>query len=401
MKRLIRSFVLLALAAICLSTLQAADDPPAPVMEEKVAPSLAGFLGFSSNLVINPKVITPTDGNGTTFGLDYHYGRRVLTLLQAGRTDVDFSVHSEGLVVVEAEKSPHRLLTHGLRLSLVDLWPSERLRTPASDAQRALFRSVKDTYVQPWEELAGELKKAKTSGQKDSIRAEMDDLLGKAQAELAAYGTLEGDTATRKLYLSGHGNTPRQEWEEVFLKQLIKPRFVFLSLDLDGNAETDQNFQDVQLVGQAQLRGKVLMDWLDAPFALLRGSRQAVSHLNRNGGPYFWGGVAIVDPSSAETRQALVGNDDAFGRAQFGVSFRTEVFSGSSPSKCVALELSWRYYHEFNAPAAIRNNQLDHTSYFKATLLFPGNYFLEYTDGKLPLDVESSSTVSVGWRYNF
>jgi hypothetical protein len=83
------------------------------------------------------------------------------------------------------------------------------------------------------------------------------------------------------------------------------------------------------------------------------------------------------------------------------VSYRTEIYSGSSPSRSLALELSWRYYHEFDAPGPLRSQDLDNTSYFKATLLFPGNYVLEYTDGKLPLDIEGSSTVSLGWRHNF
>jgi hypothetical protein len=271
-----------------------------------------------------------------------------------------------------------------------------------SDEQRALFRRVKQTYSQPWEELAPTLKQARTSAEKEALRAEMDSLIGKAQAELSAYGTLRGNLEDETWTMTGHGNTPEVEWEEFMMNMLVKPRFVFLSFDVDADAETDQTFSDVQFVGQAQLRGKILIDWFDKPFALLRGGQAPIHHLNRNGGPLFWGGVGVVDASGVETREAIAGDEDEiFVRAHFGVSYRTEIYSGSSPSRSLALELSWRYYHEFDAPGPLRAQDLDNTSYFKATLLFPGNYFLQYTDGKLPLDVESSSTVSLGWRHNF
>ncbi len=376
-------------------------EPPAPTERVKALPNVSNFLGLS-NLTINPKVIARTDEGDPTVGVEYKYERRLFPVMQARRTDVDFFIHSEGLIVAQEEKSPNRLLTHGVRLSAIDLWPSKRMTGAASDQQRALFRSIKRNYSQPWEELAPVLKQAKTAAEREGISAEMQSLLGKAQAELASFGTLRGDLEAETWAMTGHGNTPEVEWEEFMLEMLVQPHFVFLSFDVDADAETDQTFSDVQLVGQAQLRGKFLVDWFDKPFALLRGGQPPVSHLNRNGGPLFWGGAGIVDASGVETRKALTGSgDENFARAHFGVSYRTELFSGSSPARCVALELSWRYYHEFDAPAALRSQNLDDTSYFKATLLFPGNYFLEYTDGKLPLDVEGASTVSVGWRHNF
>lgn len=395
-----------------------ATNPPAPIVAAPDAPSNAGSrrnfaeLLALSNLVINPKIISPTDGGDVTIGVEYSYNSGVMHLPPIGRTDVELSVRSEGLIVVEEDKSPNRLLTHGLRLSVVNLWPSRRIEGPASDNQRRLFRHVQDNYFQDWGELADERTKAKAGSAKESLRHDMDAFFGKARAELAPYGALEGDVSRRKWYVTGLvGDTDRVEWQEKFLEKLIKPRFVFLSFDLEANAETDQTFSEVQLVGQGLLRGKILMDWLDRPFAWLRRSLspvrpdddgdRPVNYLNRNGGPHFWAGAGIVDPSNVEARQMLVGDENPFARAHAGVSYRTEVYSGSTAERCVSLELLWRYYHEFDAPTAIRSRDLDNTSYFKATLLFPGNYFLEYTDGKLPLDVEGASTVSVGWRYNF
>ena len=48
---------------------------------------------------------------------------------------------------------------------------------------------------------------------------------------------------------------------------------------------------------------------------------------------------------------------------------------------------------------SIETADLDKTSLFRAKFLFPGNFYLEYADGDLPLDVEPSSTVMVGWNW--
>ena len=122
--------------------------------------------------------------------------------------------------------------------------------------------------------------------------------------------------------------------------------------------------------------------------------------LNRDQGPHFWAGISVVNASENDARTALTSDHKTFPRLNLGAQYRTELFS-ISETKSVALELNWRFYYEFNAPQPIKDAELDLTSYFKATVLFPGNIFIEYTDGKLPTDVEGGSTVAAGWRYNF
>ena len=46
-----------------------------------------------------------------------------------------------------------------------------------------------------------------------------------------------------------------------------------------------------------------------------------------------------------------------------------------------------------------RDADLDKTSFFRATVLFPGNMFVEYTDGQRPLDLQDESAVYLGFRY--
>ena len=116
---------------------------------------------------------------------------------------------------------------------------------------------------------------------------------------------------------------------------------------------------------------------------MLRGGGPPKSWLNRDGGPHFWGGVGVVDASQNDARAGLTTAHQTFTRAHFGVWYRTEIFA-ISEAESVALELLWRYYHEFDAPGPIRAAKLEDTSYFKGTVLMPGNYFIEYATGKLP-----------------
>ena len=229
----------------------------------------------------------------------------------------------------------------------------------------------------------------------------MSRLFDSAALSLREVGPLHADVKTQTWNITSKGK--EKDWHNVLTNYPYRP--LFLSADLDGNLEHDQSLTNVQFVGSAQIRGKVLSPIFDFPFSLIRrvtgnDTGEPKNWLNRAGGPYFWGGIGYVESSENDGRQAITTEHKVFPRIHAGVFYRTEVF-GTSEANSMALELSWRYYHEINAPKAIRQADLDHTSYFKATLLFPGNYFLEYTDGKLPLDVEGASTVSVGWRHNF
>jgi hypothetical protein len=67
----------------------------------------------------------------------------------------------------------------------------------------------------------------------------------------------------------------------------------------------------------------------------------------------------------------------------------------------VAIELEWRYYGEIAAPQAIADADQERTSWFRGSLLFPGDVLLEYTDGRQPLDLTGGSRLFVGWRYSF
>ncbi len=395
--------------AVAVSTTTVSFAAPAPGDLETFTKSFSSLFGLSSNLTINLKALTRTDGDNSTLGLDYKYERKVVSnLLDRPNTFLDLSARSEGLITLEARKSPHRLLEHGLRLTVANLWPDTFLKGQVADRATALAAALGDMEIN-WSKQHKIWRDGKTTDAGRAARLEMDKIVGEANShmgqyvkehpDVTTYSSIEADDVRRVWYVRDPRGV-RADLETVAARSVIYSP-LYLAWDVDGNAETDQRFDDIQVVGSTQWRAILKPDWFDKPFQIIRGYRLPRDFRNRNGGPYFYGGAALVDASNNDSREAITGGeDDVFARAHFGVGFRAELLA-LTEDKVLSLELQWRYYHEFDAPDSIRAADLDNTSYFKATLLFPGDVFLEYIDGKLPLDVEGSSTVNVGWRYNF
>jgi len=373
---------------------------------EGVVTNLSSLLGLSSNLTVNLKGLTGTDKTNTTFGIEYDFKRNVLTnILGSKQRFLDLDIHSSGLIAFDAKKSPNHLLTHGLRASVINLWPDTLLTgADATKAQTTANQLTTQFFLLRWAPQQQIWKNDKNSVAGKAARQEMTKIVNEATAYLKEaelpYKRIEPDDENQFWYVSD-GSGHRARVDNVTANNTVKPSLLFLAWDVDADAETDQTFDDVQLVGSTQLRAILKPDWFDLPFALIRGYKTPRDFRNRNAGPYFYGGASIVDASKNDSRQAITaGADDVFTRAHFGIGYRAELLPVTDKS-VIALELQWRYYHEFNAPAAIRQRNLEDSSYFKATLLFPGNVFIEYTDGRLPLDVEGASTIGLGWRYQF
>jgi hypothetical protein len=539
----------LVVAALSLAAARGADSQP----------KLSGFVeGFrqllDTNLTISLKGLSATDGDKTTFGVEYKFAPKLITrdLGPSGLTAFSLSVRSEGLVTFDSKKSPNRLLTHGIRLSIDNLLSSRFTAPPANvveagkivlDDQRkwavlqarisnpatskdeverlkAQAQEVVDqanvklgrlrvpqvtpgstnlpgTTPNLWYVHQADLKGANAAdrtygqgaiawppGKSDSafvsllspeVRKHLGtsvpalEVLGlvtedhaawlKLSQEAAKPGVSEDDRArlrSEQQRLLEHakdqlrqGRLPEvvvgaaelrgtgpSDWyfriaelqtlalpdselgggpgvglarsgtreyvplTEVLARNYVHTSPLLLSWDLDGNLETDQTFTDMQWVGSTQARLLLVRDWFDKPFALIRGYDVPRDPHNRLGGPYLYGGIGIVDPSSNEARKNLLGSEnEAFLRAHAGVNFRTELIEMAG--MLVSLELDWKYYHEFDAPRLIQEKHLEDTSYFRAALLFPKGLFIEYTDGKLPLDLVNSQTVAAGLRYSF
>lgn len=397
--------------------------------------AVGGLL--DTNLTVNLKGLTGTDGEDGTFGVDYKFAPRVMSraLGSSGLTTFSLSLHSEGLVTFDSKKSPHRLLTHGLRISLDNLFSSTLVLAPDTAEVGELARGINHEQFL-WEQARSKLLKPETSPEeREALVRKMDDALKAANQAMATNGVV----MYRKIIPGTDTNYPGLSsnlWYVVTepakplgagdrsygveplvplaagpagapepVKQSLSRGYVHtspvtFSWDLDGNAETDQTFTDVQYVGATQARLLFTRDWFDLPFAFLRGHDVPIDPKNRLGGPYVYGGIGIVDPSGNESRKKLLGDEnDPFARVQAGVNFRTELWQIAG--MVLGLELDWRYYYEIDAPQLIRDKRLDNTSYFRAAVLFPKGLFVEYTDGKLPLDLQNAQTIAAGWRANF
>src|SRR6266550_3794010 len=132
-------------------------DTNSPILPKAPAEGLplAELLGLAQGLEINPKVITATDGKGTTIGISYKYERELKRAVFHRDTDLAFSLHSSGLFVADESKVPNHVFTHGLRLSLIDLWPAEPAEDSAAWKLHAQLKErISSLYMDPWTKLA-------------------------------------------------------------------------------------------------------------------------------------------------------------------------------------------------------------------------------------------------------
>jgi hypothetical protein len=408
MKSMLTPIVAVYVAATCVLCVAHASDTntsgtttATPVADKGL--NLAELFSLTRGLEINPKVVTATGGNGTTVGIDYKFerGLSLETIGSRKETDVAFAFKSGGLILAEPAKTPNNTFTHTLRLSLINLWPSMDIRDNDSDSVAAKANSARRKAIakkyDAWSKLA------LMTNRDETHNNEMTRLVESATEDFRAIGPLRADADARPPIWNVTSKGVEKNYNNALRDYRSRP--LFLSADFDADVEHDQTFTNVQFVGSAQIRGKVLSPIFDWPFSLIRrvtsdSDGEPKNWLNRAGGPYFWGGIGYVDASENDARQALTTEHSSFARAHAGVSYRTEIF-GTTEANAVALELSWRYYYEINAPGVIKAQHLDDISYFKATFLLPKGIFIEYTDGKLPVDVAGGSTVSVGWRHNF
>jgi hypothetical protein len=115
-----------------------------------------------------------------------------------------------------------------------------------------------------------------------------------------------------------------------------------------------------------------------------------------------------LDPDSDDPRTLLAGDDD-FNRASAELAFQTQV--ASINGHAVRFNISYRYFYELSAPAAVESAGLDRFGYTRATLRFPAQllplfasdsyeFFVGYTKGQLPFDLQSDAALELGITSN-
>ena len=176
--------------------------------------------------------------------------------------------------------------------------------------------------------------------------------------------------------------------------------------------ESNQDFSETQLAygldGTYAIRGNQPEHWLsrwnvfDCPFALLRllldtdEEYRGETFSRGTALPSLQLGLDLVDPTDNSAREAL-GEDDPFPR------FRSKIEVNSLVGRYEGTELrgrmGWRFFSELGAPSAIEDADLDEFSYFYVALDLPKGWFVSYSTGELPLDVDDDDVFELGFRY--
>ena len=107
--------------------------------------------------------------------------------------------------------------------------------------------------------------------------------------------------------------------------------------------------------------------------------------------------LAQIDPEADTARQAALAEKlDHYDRWDVELYF-------SYPMKGEPLEkitVSYRYFREQDAPAAIRQAGLDRYRYSKIMFWLKDELYLAYATGELPFDVAADQHVELGWSYS-
>lgn len=184
----------------------------------------------------------------------------------------------------------------------------------------------------------------------------------------------------------------------------------YVNFDFEGGVEADQRFDAVRnkygmhltliAKGWGEDSGFGAYNFLDYPAALVRYLFQYDDWKPRGSAfPEFQVGLNRIMPKDATDPRTIAGDSSDFSRFEFSGSYRSEI--GRIFGEALFLEATLRYYSELNASLAVEVAGLDSFSYFTAAFLLPRNYFVSYSEGKLPLDVADQAVYQIGLRYNF
>ncbi len=188
----------------------------------------------------------------------------------------------------------------------------------------------------------------------------------------------------------------------------------FYGIDFHAALEGDQNYSDTNVVfglsGMLAFQPSAeneKFNIFDLPFRLIRqGFTEDSNYVAAF--PSVKIDIDRVDGSENEIRSVLTPESD-YTRSSAEVAFQTML--ASIDGQPIRFNMSYRYFHEFSAPAAVEAAGLDSFDYVEASLRFPARmlpflqtdeyeFFVSYTDGQLPFDTVSDSAVEIGFATN-
>lgn len=205
----------------------------------------------------------------------------------------------------------------------------------------------------------------------------------------------DGDVA-----LLGH------RWADQAARSL--PNELVWDWELHAGLETTQNLASRQMVFgfSTSMRpigwndDSALAAWnvFDAPAAALRWLTGGDFAPSGRAWPTLIAGLDVVDASASDLRDAVT-DDESYLRLNLEAAYRTHAFTLGDHA--CDLTAHYRFHQELDAPAGIRQADLDASSHLELHLELPHHFDLGYSTGRLPLDDHDDSTFSISYHLTF
>ena len=187
------------------------------------------------------------------------------------------------------------------------------------------------------------------------------------------------------------------------------PHQFFWDFNFHGKLESNQSFSRKQGVygGSVDLAFRSwdpdspwtrlnLFDW---PFALTRMLGGEGWSPNGRFIPSLTAGVDLVDPYDDKDRLAIDSDSSPYPRFNFEVSLKSRVLT--IDNKDIWISATYKIFQEIGPSSAIRMANFDTQQFIAVELSLPWNFAITYSNGKLPLDRKSDSSIALGYKLNF
>jgi hypothetical protein len=106
-----------------------------------------------------------------------------------------------------------------------------------------------------------------------------------------------------------------------------------------------------------------------------------------------------VDPGKDTAREAALGTTELQGYYRWDLEF---LYMYPIAARGIeVIEFNYRYFQESSPPAAVKQAGIDRHRLGTVRLGFKNDFFLAYSNGKLPFDSQNDKIFEVGWTYKF
>jgi hypothetical protein len=139
----------------------------------------------------------------------------------------------------------------------------------------------------------------------------------------------------------------------------------------------------------------------DYPFALLRMILGNEKTFQPDGAtiPVFLARLDYIRPYNDLQRSSLTENEKGYARFSIETGFRTLIAEFKTHS--IFFNADFRFFKELNAPSEVKFAGLGQQTYFVASVTSSKGFFVSYTTGRLPFDLQSDQVYALGFQYKF